>query len=414
MTTSANPGQGQSKGPSPIRLAPRVQTLQPSPTLALNARAKAMAAKGIDVVSFAAGEPDFDTPANVKQAAVEALARGQTKYTATSGIPELRAAISRKLQQDNGLSYAPEEIVVSVGAKQALYNFFQALVGEGDEVVIFSPYWVSYPDMVRLAGGTPVIVETREEDNWAPSAEALRKALTPRTKAVVLNSPSNPTGGVLTEANLRDIANAIADHSCVVVSDDIYEKLLYGTQPFRNILHVAPELRERTVVVNGFSKAFSMTGWRLGYAAGPRAIIAPMQMIQDQSTSNATSFAQAGAVAALTGPQDELERMRVEFAARRDLIVNGLNAIEGFPTRSPDGAFYVFPHIRALCDRRYKGERIGGSVRLSEILLDEFHLAAVPGEPFGAEFYLRLSFATSREVINKGLERLRRFVGELE
>lgn len=410
MTT---PTSSQS-GLSPVQLSSRAKAVKPSPTLALNARAKAMAAKGIDVVSFAAGEPDFDSPPHVKRAAAEALERGQTKYTATAGIPELRAAISEKLKRDNALVYAPEEILVTVGAKQALYNAFQALVDEGDEVVIVSPYWVSYPDMVRLAGGVPVIVPTREEDNWAPSADALRKALTPRTKAVVLNSPSNPTGGVLSEQNLREIAEALADHTCVVVSDDIYEKLLYGNEPFRNILHVAPQLRDRTLVVNGFSKAFSMTGWRLGYAAGPRVIISAMQMIQDQATSNATSFAQAGAVAALQGPQDALERMRVEFAARRDLMVQGLNAIDGFTTRTPDGAFYVFPNVTALCVRRYKGERIGGSVRLSEILLEDFHLAAVPGEPFGAEFYLRFSFATSRAVIEKGLERLRRFVDALE
>jgi aspartate aminotransferase len=396
-----------------MKLSSRVALIKPSPTLALNARAKALAQKGVDVVSFAAGEPDFDTPEHVKKAAVESLNAGFTKYTATSGIPELRAAICEKLQRDNGLSYAPEEVLVSVGAKHSLYNLFQALVGEGDEVIIFSPYWVSYPDMVKLAGGTPVILATREEDGWAPDPAALRAALTPRTRAVILNSPSNPSGGVLTEAHLRQIAEALSGHECLVVTDDIYEKLLYGATPFRNILNVAPGMRERTVVVNGFSKAFSMTGWRLGYAAGPKALIAAMQMIQDQSTSNPTSFAQKGGVAALTGPTDALETMRVEFAARRDLIVAGLNDIPGVRCRTPDGAFYAFPDVRGLCERSYKGAVIGGSLRLSEILLDDHQVAAVPGQPFGAEGYLRLSFATSRQVIEKGLSRLRSFAAAL-
>ena len=400
-----------------LKLAPRLAAIKPSPTLALNAKAKALAAKGADVISFAAGEPDFDTPAVIRKAAVEAIESGFTKYTATAGIPELRAAIADKLKRENALEFAPEQILVSVGAKHSLYNIFQALLAEGDQVVVFAPYWVSYPDMVRLAGGEPVILETKEEDGYAPDPAALKNALGPRVKAVILNSPSNPTGAVLPEAKLRGIAEVLRGHDCLVVTDDIYEKLLYLDRPFQNIANVAPGLQERTVVVNGFSKAFSMTGWRLGYAAGPKELIAAMQMIQDQSTSNPASMVQKAGVAALKGPQDELhselQKMVSEFKARRDLIVAGLNAIEGIRCRTPEGAFYAFPDVRRLLDGRYKGERIGTSLRLSEILLDEFQIAAVPGQSFGAEGYLRLSFATSRSAIEKGLERLRKLASQI-
>ncbi len=390
-----------------MKLAARLEAIKPSPTLALNAKAKALAAKGEDVVSFAAGEPDFDTPEVIKAAAITAIREGFTKYTATPGIPELRKAIADKLKKDNGLEYSPEQVIVSAGAKHSLYNIFQALLSEGDEVVIFSPYWVSYPDMVRLAGGKPVILDTKEEDNFAPSPEALKRALSPRTRAVVLNSPSNPTGAVLSRAALQGIAEAVKDHDCLLVTDDIYEKLRYVLGPFQNIANVAPELYPRTVVVNGMSKAYSMTGWRLGYAAGPKPLISAMQSIQDQSTSNPTSIAQKAGIAALREAEPDVQKMVVEFKARRDLIVAGLNAVPGLKCRSPEGAFYVFPDVREWLGKRYKGEPVSGSVKLSEILLDDFQLAAVPGLPFGAEGYLRLSFATSRAVIERGLERLR-------
>lgn len=393
--------------------ANRLKSIKPSPTLALNAKAKALAAKGIDVVSFAAGEPDFDTPKFIKDAAIAALNEGFTKYTATAGIPELRSAIAKKLEKENQLKFAPEQVLVSCGAKHSLYNLFQALLSEGDEVIIFAPYWVSYPDMVRLAGGTPVIVDTDEKDGYVPDAKLLQRALTPRTKAVVLNSPSNPTGAVLSRDGLAQIASVLKGHDCLIVTDDIYEKLLYKNEPFVNIANVAPELAPRTVVVNGFSKAFSMTGWRLGYAAGPKELIASMQSIQDQSTSNPTSFAQKAAVAALEGPTDELQKMVVEFKARRDLFVHGLNAIPGLRCPTPDGAFYVFPNVEPLIGKSFKGTAVSGSVHLSELLLEHFQLAAVPGLPFGAEGYLRLSFATSRQVIEKGLGRLREFVAQL-
>lgn len=390
-----------------MKLAPRLEAVKPSATLSLNARAKSMMAQGADVVSFAAGEPDFETPDFVKNAAIEAIREGFTRYTATAGYLPLREAICQKLARENQLTFTPEQILVSNGAKQALYNFFQALLQEGDEVLIFSPYWVSYPDMVRLAGGTPVIVPTREEDGHAPSPQALQRALTPRTRAVILNSPSNPTGAMLSPEVLLGIAAAVREHDCLLVSDDIYEKLLYVPGPFRNIANVAPELRERTVVINGVSKAFAMTGWRLGYAAGPRPLIAAMQMVQEQSTSNASSVSQRAALAALQGPQEAIERMVVEYRARRDLIVAGLNAIPGVHCRSPEGAFYAFPNIQGLMGKRFNGRLIAGSMEASEILLDELQVAAVPGLPFGAEGFLRLSFATSRGNIEKGLARLK-------
>lgn len=395
-----------------MQLAQRIKAIKPSPTLALNARAKALAAQGVDVAGFVAGEPDFDTPEFIKQAATDALKAGFTKYTPTSGIPELREAICAKLQRDNQLTYAPDQVLVSVGAKHSLYNIFQALLNEGDEVIIFTPYWVSYPDMVMLAGGKPVILQTQEENGYAPDPEALKRALTPRTRAVIINSPSNPTGAVYSRAALEGIAAAVKDHDCLIVSDDIYEKLLYQGQ-FLNIANVAPELFPRLVVVNGMSKAYSMTGWRLGYAAGPKPLIAGMQMIQDQSTSNPNSITQKAGVAALKGPTEFLTKMVDEFRARRELIVSGLNALDGVKCRTPEGAFYVFPDVRGLLQRQYKGAPLGTSSRISEVLLDDFRVAVMPGAPFGAEGYLRLSFATSREVIQKGLSRMKDFVAAL-
>jgi aspartate aminotransferase len=395
-----------------MNLANRLKAIKPSPTLALSAKAKALVAQGVDVVSFAAGEPDFDTPEFIKQAAIEALRQGFTKYTPTAGIPELREAICAKLERENHLTFAPDQVVVSVGAKQALYNAFQALLNEGDEVIILAPYWVSYPEMVQLAGGRPVFVETREEDGFAPDPEAIRRALSPRTKAIILNSPSNPSGAVFSRAALEGIAQAVRGHECLLLSDDIYEKLLYQGE-FLNIGNVAPDLVPRLVVINGMSKAFSMTGWRMGYAAGPKWLISGMQMIQDQSTSNAVSFAQRAAAAALKGPQDIFVPMVEEYRGRRDMVVDALNAIEGVRCRRPEGAFYVLPNLNGLLGRTYKGTPLTGSIQLSEILLNDFRVAAVPGAPFGVEGYIRMSFATSREQLRKGLERLREFVATL-
>jgi aspartate aminotransferase len=395
-----------------MRLANRLQAIKPSPTLALNAKAKALAAQGVDIVGLAAGEPDFDTPEYIKQAAIDAMRAGFTKYTATAGIPELRAAICEKFQRDNQLTYAPDQVVVTAGGKHALFNLFLALLNEGDEVIILAPYWVSYPEMVLLAGGKPVILETREEDGFAPDPEAIRRALTPRTRALIINSPSNPSGAVLSRQALEGIADAVRGHDCLIVSDDMYEKLLYEGR-FLNIANVAPDLFPRLVVTNGMSKAYAMTGWRLGYAAGPKPLIAAMQMIQDQSTSNASSLVQKAGLAALQGPEDTIRTMVAEYRVRRDLFVDGLNAIPGIHCRRPEGAFYVLPNFRALLGRTYKGRKLESSVRISEILLDDFRVAAVPGAPFGAEGYVRMSFVTSREVLQKGLVRLREFVGAL-
>ncbi|RKH63245.1 pyridoxal phosphate-dependent aminotransferase [Corallococcus aberystwythensis] len=396
-----------------MKLARRLNAIKPSATLALNARAKALAASGKDVVVLAAGEPDFDTPEFVKQAAIDALRSGFTKYTATAGMPELREAVCRKLEKDNGLKYAPDQVVVTAGGKQSLYNCFQALLDEGDEVIIFAPYWVSYPDMVHLAGGTPVIVPTREEDGYAPDPAAIKKALTPRTRAIVLNSPANPTGAVYSRATLEGIADAVRGHDCMLVTDDMYEKLLYTGEPFLNIGNVAPDLLPRLLVSNGLSKSHAMTGWRLGYAAGPKALISGMQLVQDQSTSNASSITQKAALAALNGPTDTITAMVNEYRERRDLFVAGLNAIPGIRCRLPEGAFYAMADVRGLLGRAYKGKPLTDSLQLSEALLNDFLVAAVPGDPFGAPGYIRMSFVTSREVLQKGLTRLRDFVAAL-
>lgn len=395
-----------------MNLANRLKSIKPSPTLALNAKAKALAAQGVDVASLVAGEPDFDTPEFIKQAAIEALRQGFTKYTPTAGIPELREAICAKLERDNRLTYGPDQIQVSVGAKQAIYNTFQALLNEGDEVIILAPYWVSYPEMVQLAGGKPVFVETREENGFAPDPDAIRRALSPRTKALVLNSPSNPSGAVFSRAALEGIAQAVRGHDCLIISDDIYEKLLYEGE-FLNIGNVAPDLVPRLVVINGMSKAFSMTGWRLGYAAGPKWLISGMQMVQDQSTSNAPSFTQKAAVAALKGPQDIFLPMVQEYRGRREMMVDALNSMPGVRCRRPEGAFYVLPNVRGLFGRLYKGEPVQSAMQISELLLNDFRVAAMPGTPFGAEGYIRMSFATSREQLRKGLERFRDFVGSV-
>ena len=389
-----------------MKISRRAASIQPSPTLAITARAKALVAQGVDVVSFGAGEPDFDTPAHVKRAAIEAIEAGFSRYTATPGIPELRRAIAAKHQRENGLAYEEGQIIATVGAKHALFTALQALVDEGDEVIIPAPYWVSYPDMVKLAGGTPVIVETTVEEGFVPSAEAIKARLTDRTVAVILNSPSNPTGAVWSREALAEIARVLEGHPCAVISDDIYEHLIYTGQPFANILNVAPQLADRTLVVNGLSKSFAMTGWRIGWAAGPRTFIAAMQKIQDQSTSNLTSFVQKAAIAALTGGNECVERMREKFDERRRYVQARLNAIPGVACPPIGGAFYAFPDVRGLCARSYEGVPVADDMHLAEILLDHFRVAVVPGTPFGAPGFMRLSFATSMEQLKKGLDRI--------
>jgi aspartate aminotransferase len=396
-----------------MKLADRMANAKPSATLALNAKAKALAAQGVDVVAFTAGEPDFDTPDHVKAAAEAAIRRGYTKYTPTGGIPELKAAIVDRFLADQGLTYTPSQILVSCGAKHSLYNLFQALLDPGDEVVIIAPYWVSYSEMVGLAGGSSVIVHTRADDDHAVDPDAIRRALTRRTRAIVINSPCNPTGAVLSRSNLAGIAGVLHDHDCLIVSDDIYQQLAYGGREALDILQVDPDLAPRTVVVNGCSKAYSMTGWRVGYAAGPSPLIAAMGMVQDQSTSNPTSIAQYAAVAALTGPTDQLSAMRAEFDTRRQVMLSRLRAIEGVRCSEPFGAFYAFPDVSALLGRHFAGMRVDSTTQLADLLLSEARLAVVPGEPFAAPGHLRLSFATSMPTIERGVKRLAEFAGAL-
>ncbi len=396
-----------------MNLSSRVSLLKPSPTLAITAKAKQLRAQGIDVIGFGAGEPDFDTPAHAVEAAVEALRAGDTRYTPAGGTPELKQAVCARIEEDYGFRYAPNEVTVACGAKHILYNLFQVLLDPGDEVIVPAPYWVSYPDQIQLAGGRPVILPTAEEDGFRMRPEALEAALTPRTKALVLNSPSNPTGALYTKADLEALAEVLRGRDVVVVSDDIYHRLVYGGARFTSLLQVAPELRDRTVIVNGVSKTYAMTGWRIGYAAGPAEAIAAMEALQSQSASNPTSFAQKGAVAALSGPQACVEEMRRAFEARRDLIVDTLNRIPGVTCRTPEGAFYVFPNVSGLLGRRWEGREVRSPADLAAYLLDEARIAVVPGEPFGSDHHLRLSYATSEAAIREGLARFAEAAGRL-
>lgn len=387
-------------------LASRVSSIKPSMTLAISAKAKELRAQGVDVVGFGAGEPDFDTPQNIKDAAIQALEAGFTKYTPASGTMELKQAVCDKMKKDNGLDYKPTQVLISCGAKHSLYNIAEALYDPGDEVIIPAPYWVSYPDQVLLQDAVPCIVETREEENFRLSADLLRKNITKKTKALILNSPSNPTGCGYTLRDLKEIAEIIVEHDLYVISDEIYEKLVYGNFEFHSIAEVGEEIKKRTLVVNGVSKSHSMTGWRIGWAVGPEEIIKPMSNIQSQSTSNPTSIAQKGAEEALNGPQDAVAMMVKEFDKRREYIVDRLNAMEGVSCINPDGAFYVFPRVDSLYGRKFGDSPIGTSVELCDYLLKESKVAAVPGGAFGADAYIRLSYATSMEVIQKGLDRI--------
>jgi len=394
-------------------LADRLKTLQPSPTLAMQARAKAMRAQGINVISFGAGEPDFDTPRRIKDAAIRALESGQTKYTEVGGIPELRAAVCHKLKRDLGLEYTPEEVTASCGAKHTLYNIVMALVNPGDEVIIPSPFWVSYPEQVRLLGGVPVPVETLESTGFDLDPAAVQRAVTAKTKILVLNSPGNPTGAVFSAAALRQVGGLAVERGFWIVSDECYEALTYEGRHV-SIASLSPEIKARTLVVNTCSKAYAMTGWRLGYAAGPKVIIKAMTDIQSQVTSNPTSIAQWAAVEALTGPQDEVAKMAGEFDRRRRVIVGALNAIPGISCVMPKGAFYVFPNVSGLFGKRWKGGALKGSADVCAFLLDEARIATVAGVDFGSDAHLRLSYATGLDTINEGVSRMAAAVGALE
>lgn len=394
-------------------LSHRVTLIKPSPTLAITAKANAMKAEGIDVVGFGAGEPDMDTPDHIKAAAIDAIRAGFTKYTPTGGIPDLKQAIIAKLKRDSGIEYKPTEILVTVGGKHAFYNLAQSLFQEGDEVIIPAPYWVSYPPMVTLADATPVILESNEKAGFKITPEQVRRAVTTRTKAIVICSPSNPTGAGYTKEELARLGEVIVEKDIFVLSDEIYEKIVYDGFESVSIASLTPELKRRTFVLNAVSKTYSMTGWRIGYAAGNAEVIAAMNRVQDQSTSNPTSIAQKAAVAALNGPQECVSSMVVEFEKRRKVIVDGLNGIEGISCYRPQGAFYVFPNVSALYGRMYEGKPITGSNALTEYLLDTARVAVVPGEGFGADDYIRLSYATSMENIEKGLKRIAEAVKRL-
>ena len=389
--------------------------MKASATMAMTARGIQLRREGRDIVSLSVGEPDFAVFPHVEQAIVDALRKGQTKYTAPNGTLELREAIADWMYARVGLRWTPAQIVATSGAKQALYNACQALLDEGDEAVIPNPYWVSYPEMVRLAGARPVELMLRQEDGWSPRPADWEKVLTPRTRVLIFSSPSNPTGAVWSAAALEGLARALEKFPRVVVlSDDIYDKLVYGGARSVNLLQVAPELQPRTVLVNGCSKAYAMTGLRLGWACGPQEIISAMNKVQDASTSNPSSLSQAAAVAALRGPQEPLESMRVQFEKRRHLMTRLLREIPGVEAHEPEGAYYVFAHVAGVVGRRWRGEPVASDGRLAEILLEDFGVATVPGSAFGREGYLRLSFATSEAEIRKAMERFARCVASLE
>lgn len=386
------------------RISPQAASLSPSLTLAIDARAKQMKAEGLDVVGFGAGEPDFDTPQHIKDAAKKALDEGFTKYTPSSGIPELRQAIADKFRRENGLSYKPSQIIVSCGGKHSCFNTILATCTAGDEVIIPAPYWLSYPEMVKLAGAKPVIVETTDATEFKLTPAQLRAALTDRTRLLILNSPSNPTGTVYTPEELRALGEICIERDVLIMSDEIYEHLIYDGAVHRSMASFSPEHYAHTIVVHGFAKAWSMTGWRLGFLAAPEPVAKAIDAIQSHSTSNPTSFAQKGAVAALTGPQDHLKVWLAEFAKRRSYAHQRLNAMPGISCVNAKGAFYLFPNIA----------RTGlKSVEFCARLLDEEKVAAVPGIAFGADDYIRLSYATSMANIEKGLDRLERFVRRL-
>ncbi|UFS70489.1 pyridoxal phosphate-dependent aminotransferase [Geomonas sp. RF6] len=397
-----------------MKLADRVNKIQPSPTLAIDAKAKALKAQGVDIVGFGAGEPDFDTPANIKEAAKKAIDAGFTKYTPVGGTDELKDAIIAKLQRDNGLSYERGEISVACGAKHTLYNISQALIQEGDEVIIPAPYWVSYPDQVVLAGGKPVFIETDQASGFKITPQQLEAVITPNTKALLLNSPCNPTGSAYSVEELQALGQVCLKHDFYIISDDIYEKLVYDGLKFTNIATAVPELKPRVVVVNGVSKAYSMTGWRIGYAAGPKTLMDAITKMQSQSTSNPTSIAQKAAVEALNGPQDAVAAMVVEFEKRRTYIVDRLNAIPGVTCFRSTGAFYAFPDFSSIYGKSFEGKVISNSTDFAAYLLEHAKVALVPGIAFGADKYARLSYATSMDNIKKGLDRIEEAVLNLK
>ncbi len=392
-----------------IKLSSRVQAVKPSPTLAVTSRAAEMRAAGKDIIGLGAGEPDFDTPDHIKEAAIKAIQDGFTKYTPVDGTPGLKNAIIEKFKRDNNLEYTPDEILVSCGGKQSFYNLAQSILDNGDEVVIPTPYWVSYPDMSLLAGGAPVFVHADEKQNFKITPNQLKASITKQTRLVVINSPSNPTGMSYSLDELKALGNVLLSHPKIVIAtDDMYEHILWGDKPFVNILNACPDLKDRCLVLNGVSKAYSMTGWRIGYAAGPSSIIKAMKKVQSQSTSNPTSISQVAAQAALEGPQDCIQEMLVHFKQRHDYVVDRLNKIDGVSCLPTDGTFYCFPNVQAAIDRI---DGVSTDVELAEYMIEHAGVALVPGYAFGLAGHVRISIATSQENLTNALDRLEQALG---
>jgi aspartate aminotransferase len=397
-----------------IQLSKRAANIQPSSTLAIAAKAKQMKAEGQDVIGFGAGEPDFDTPDYIKRAGIDAIESGKTKYTPASGILELKKAVAKKFESENHIPADPSRVVVSCGAKHSMTNVCLALLDQGDEAIIPSPYWVSYPEMVKIAGAEPVVIETTEDTGFRLTPEALEQAITPNTKLLFLCSPSNPTGVAYHRKELEKLASVLEKKDVFVISDEIYEKLVYDGTEHVSIASLSPAMAERTITCNGVSKAFAMPGWRIGYAVGPAPIMKAAANLQSHSTSNPPSISQYAALAALNGGGEAVEAMRVEFEKRRNHMVGSLNDIVGMSCVMPQGAFYAFPNIKAHLGKTLKGKAINTSVEFAAALLDDEYVAVVPGIDFGAEGYLRFSYATDMESIDKGLERFARFCGKLQ
>ncbi|XOF34323.1 MAG: pyridoxal phosphate-dependent aminotransferase [Candidatus Electrothrix sp. YB6] len=397
-----------------ISLAERVLQVPPSPTLAINAKAKALKAAGEDILNFSVGEPDFDTPQHVCAAGKQAIDDGYTRYTAVPGIPELREAVCMRFKEDHGWDYTPEEIQVCCGGKHGLYNIFQAMLNPGDEVLIPAPYWVSYPPMVQLAGGVPVPVPLDEAMHFDLNPDTLAEKATDRTRALFLNSPSNPSGSVFSAEALQTVAKMALEKGWLIVTDDIYETITYMDGNLPHILDVEPALKAQTVVLNGVSKSFAMTGWRIGYCAGPGHLIKAMNKIQSQSTSNPCAPAQYAALAALTGPQDFPETMKKAFLPRRDFFVSDLESIDGVTCVNPSGAFYVFPNFSAYYGKSFNGVQLKDSADMAAYFLNQAKVASVPGIAFGADDFVRFSFATSMEVIKEGMGRVKTALAALE
>ena len=385
-------------------LSDRVKKVKPSATITISAKAMDLRANGIDVISLSAGEPDFDTPEHIKQAAIEAINKGQTKYTQVDGTPELKDAIISKFNRDNNLHYQRENIIVSTGAKQTLYNLFQSVLGSDDEVVIISPYWVSYPDMVILADAKPVIVETHQEDDFNINMDSFKAALTDKTKLLILNSPSNPTGITYTKEQYESMGKILLDYPNVLIAtDDMYEHIYWGNEPFTSFAEVCPNLFDRTITVNGVSKAYAMTGWRIGYCGAPESIVKGMKKVQGQSTSNPSSISQVAAIAALNGSHDVVKMMVDEYKKRHDYLCDALNEINGFNTSPGTGAFYLFPEVRSVIES--KG--FADDIEFSSFLIDQANVAVIPGSAFGAEGSIRISYATSMELLKESISRIK-------